>query len=103
MGGKKKLISGEGDAYQRPASINGPDNPFSDLKYQLGELTRRNYSLLQDNSSESFVDFDNDVQISNGVMTEKVMLKEVIGDDNDNDDDDDDDDDDNDDLDEDKE
>lgn len=30
---------------------------------------------------EGFVDFDNDIQSSNAAMTEKDLLKEVIGDD----------------------
>ena len=37
---------------------------------------------------ESFINFDNGVQSSNGVMTEEEILKEVIRDDGDDDDDD---------------
>ena len=83
---KKAKIS----ATSQVEAINDSDDPFSDLKYQLDELTRRNSPLLQGNSVESFVDFDNDVQSSNGVMTEKEILKEVFGDDGGDDDADDD-------------
>lgn len=55
--------------------------PLSDLKDQLDAITRSDSFLVHGNSVESFVDFDNDVQSSNGVMTEEEMLKEVIGDD----------------------
>ena len=68
-------------------AINDSDNPFSDLKYQLDELTRRDCPLLRGNSAESFAAFDNGVQSSNDVMTEEEILKELIGDDDDDDDD----------------
>ena len=77
---KKAKIS----AASQIEAINDSDNPFNDLKYQLDKLRRRDsFSLLQSNSVESFVDFDNDVQSSNGVMTEEKVLREVIGDDDD--------------------
>ena len=77
---KKAKIS----ATSQIEAINDSDNPFNDLKYQLDKLRRRDsFSLLQSNSVESFVDFDNDVQSSNGVMTEEKVLREVIGDDDD--------------------
>ena len=79
---KKAKIS----ATSQNEAINDCDDPFSDLKYQLDELTRRDPSLLQDDSTESFVGFDNDVQSSNDVMTEEEKLKEKIGDDDDDDD-----------------
>ena len=77
---KKAKIS----ATSQIEAINDSGNPFNDLKYQLDKLRRRDsFSLLQSNSMESFVDFDNDVQSSNGVMTEEKVLREVIGDDDD--------------------
>ena len=62
-------------------AINDFDEPFSDLKHQLDKLTRRDSFLLQVNSAENFVDLDNIVQSSNGVMTKEEILKQVISDD----------------------
>ena len=56
-------------------AINDSDDPFSDLKYQLDELTIRDSSLLQGDSAESFVYFDNDIH---GVMTEEKYWKKWL-------------------------
>ena len=55
---KKSKIS----ATSQIEAINDCNNQFCDPKYQLDELTRRDPSLLQGNSAESFVGFDNEIQ-----------------------------------------
>lgn len=65
-------------ATSRIEAINDSDYPFSDPKCQPDDIARRDSSLLQGDSAESFFDFASDAQSSNGVMIEEEILKEVI-------------------------